>query len=144
MIVTDDALECHVLHVDHLKVQDAALVVGLSDGGQLRFADFAAVPEEEVSVLKHTGLVNQSHDAGQYEFHIGIRCGDGWKPDALHAELINRGFDFLQFSRRRRNYLYESLRMTLGPGLAILITAVAINLFGDFLRDTYDPRLAKL
>ena len=32
--------------------------------------------------------------------------------------------------------------MTLGPGLAILVTAVAINLFGDFLRDTYDPRLA--
>ena len=34
--------------------------------------------------------------------------------------------------------------MTLGPGLAILITAAAINLFGDFLRDTYDPRLAGL
>ena len=43
-----------------------------------------------------------------------------------------------------RNYMFESLWMTLGPGLAILITAVAINLFGDFLRDTYDPRLAGL
>ena len=43
-----------------------------------------------------------------------------------------------------RNYLFESLWMTLGPGLAILVTAVAINLFGDFLRDTYDPRLAGL
>jgi ABC-type dipeptide/oligopeptide/nickel transport system permease subunit len=43
-----------------------------------------------------------------------------------------------------RNYLYESHWMTLGPGLAILFTSIGINLFGDFLRDTYDPRLARL
>jgi ABC-type dipeptide/oligopeptide/nickel transport system permease subunit len=43
-----------------------------------------------------------------------------------------------------RNYLYESHWMTLGPGLAILATSVGINLLGDFLRDTYDPRLAHL
>jgi ABC-type dipeptide/oligopeptide/nickel transport system permease subunit len=43
-----------------------------------------------------------------------------------------------------RNYLYESPWMTLGPGLAILLTSVGINLLGDFLRDTYDPRLAHL
>ena len=43
-----------------------------------------------------------------------------------------------------RNYLYESHWMSLGPGLAILITSVGINLLGDFLRDTYDPRLARI
>jgi ABC-type dipeptide/oligopeptide/nickel transport system permease subunit len=43
-----------------------------------------------------------------------------------------------------RNYLYESHWMSLGPGLAILITSIGINLLGDFLRDTYDPRLARL
>jgi ABC-type dipeptide/oligopeptide/nickel transport system permease subunit len=43
-----------------------------------------------------------------------------------------------------RNYLYESHWMSLGPGLAILMTSVGINLLGDFLRDTYDPRLAHL
>ena len=43
-----------------------------------------------------------------------------------------------------RNYLYESHWMTLGPGLAILLTSVGINLLGDFLRDTYDPRLEHL
>jgi len=43
-----------------------------------------------------------------------------------------------------RNYLYESQWMTLGPGLAILLTSIGINLLGDFLRDTYDPRLARL
>ena len=43
-----------------------------------------------------------------------------------------------------RNYLYESYWMTLAPGLAIMVTAVGVNLLGDFLRDTYDPRLARL
>lgn len=43
-----------------------------------------------------------------------------------------------------RNYLFEAHWMSLGPGIAILITSVAINLFGDFLRDTYDPQQARL
>jgi ABC-type dipeptide/oligopeptide/nickel transport system permease subunit len=43
-----------------------------------------------------------------------------------------------------RNYLYDSHWMALGPGLAILVTSVGINLLGDFLRDTYDPRLVRL
>jgi ABC-type dipeptide/oligopeptide/nickel transport system permease subunit len=42
-----------------------------------------------------------------------------------------------------RNYLYEAPWMTLAPGLGIMLTAIGINLFGDFLRDTYDPRLAR-
>ena len=33
--------------------------------------------------------------------------------------------------------------MVLGPGVAILGTSIGINLFGDFLRDTYDPRLER-
>jgi len=43
-----------------------------------------------------------------------------------------------------RNYLYDSYWMVLGPGIAIVVTAVGINLFGDFLRDTYDPRQSRL
>ena len=39
-----------------------------------------------------------------------------------------------------RNYLYENYWMALGPGIGIMTTSIAINLFGDFLRDTYDPR----
>ena len=29
------------------------------------------------------------------------------------------------------------------PGLAILITVVAINLFGDGLRDAFDPKMRR-
>lgn len=43
-----------------------------------------------------------------------------------------------------RNYLYDSYWMVLGPGIAIMVTAIGINLFGDFLRDTYDPRQSRL
>jgi ABC-type dipeptide/oligopeptide/nickel transport system permease subunit len=43
-----------------------------------------------------------------------------------------------------RNYLFEAQWMTLAPGIAILLASIGINLFGDFLRDTYDPRLVRL
>ena len=43
-----------------------------------------------------------------------------------------------------RNYLYQSPWIVLAPGLAIVATAIGINLFGDFLRDTYDPRQYRL
>jgi ABC-type dipeptide/oligopeptide/nickel transport system permease subunit len=40
-----------------------------------------------------------------------------------------------------RNYLQESPWMSIFPGLAIILTVVGINLFGDWLRDTFDPSL---
>jgi len=43
-----------------------------------------------------------------------------------------------------RNYLYQSPWIVLAPGIAIVATAIGINLFGDFLRDTYDPRQYRL
>ena len=43
-----------------------------------------------------------------------------------------------------RNYLFEGPWITIGPGLAIMVTSIGINLFGDFLRDTYDPRLTRI
>lgn len=43
-----------------------------------------------------------------------------------------------------RNYLHQAHWIVLAPGLAIVITAIGINLFGDFLRDTYDPRQSQM
>ncbi len=42
-----------------------------------------------------------------------------------------------------RNYLYESEWMTIVPGTALFITVVGFNLLGDWLRDTFDPKLMK-
>ena len=42
-----------------------------------------------------------------------------------------------------RNYLRDALHLTLFPGLAIVITILALNLLGDGLRDALDPRLKR-
>lgn len=40
-----------------------------------------------------------------------------------------------------RNFLRDAVHITLFPGLAIIITILALNLLGDGLRDALDPRL---
>lgn len=40
-----------------------------------------------------------------------------------------------------RNYLRDAVHITLFPGLAIVVTILALNLLGDGLRDALDPRL---
>ena len=40
-----------------------------------------------------------------------------------------------------RNFLRDAVHLTLFPGLAIMITILALNLLGDGLRDALDPRL---
>lgn len=43
-----------------------------------------------------------------------------------------------------RNYLNNAWWVSSIPGLAILVTSVAFNLAGDWLRDTLDPRLRQV
>lgn len=40
-----------------------------------------------------------------------------------------------------RQYMRDALHLTLFPGLAIIVTILALNLLGDGLRDALDPRL---
>lgn len=40
-----------------------------------------------------------------------------------------------------RNFMRDALHLTLFPGLAIVVTILALNLLGDGLRDALDPRL---
>jgi peptide/nickel transport system permease protein len=40
-----------------------------------------------------------------------------------------------------RGYLYQAPWITMGPGLTLMLTILAINLLGDSLRDALDPRL---
>ena len=42
-----------------------------------------------------------------------------------------------------RNYIQQYWWMATFPGLAILLTVIGFNLFGDGLRDSLDPRLSK-
>ena len=40
-----------------------------------------------------------------------------------------------------RNYIAIAWWLATFPGLAIMLTVLAVNLLGDWLRDTLDPRL---
>jgi len=42
-----------------------------------------------------------------------------------------------------RSNVYESPWLLLSPGIAILITVMGFNLFGDALRDIFDPKSVK-
>ena len=42
-----------------------------------------------------------------------------------------------------RTYMRDNAYMVIGPGLAIMLTVMALNLFGDGLRDALDPKLKK-
>jgi peptide/nickel transport system permease protein len=69
------------------------------------------------------------------------------------AILTESGLSFLGFGVQPPNpswgnilsdgrlYIFDGWWMTLFPGLAILITVLAFNLFGEGLRDALDPRL---
>ena len=43
-----------------------------------------------------------------------------------------------------RTYMRTLPMMTFAPGLAIMITVLAINFVGDALRDAFDPRVLKV
>ena len=43
-----------------------------------------------------------------------------------------------------RNYLRSAWWITMGPGVAVMITIFAVNLFGDWLASTMDPRLKQI
>lgn len=40
-----------------------------------------------------------------------------------------------------REHLHDALWVTMAPGLTIMLTVLAANMFGDGLRDAFDPRL---
>lgn len=42
-----------------------------------------------------------------------------------------------------RNFLFNAWWMATFPGLALAFTALGLNLFGDWLRDTLDPKIIK-
>ena len=42
-----------------------------------------------------------------------------------------------------RKYLRDYSYLTLFPGVAIMLTVLAFNLFGDGLRDSIDPKLKR-
>ncbi|MDL1978766.1 MAG: oligopeptide ABC transporter permease [Desulfobacteria bacterium] len=73
--------------------------------------------------------------------------------DVATAILVEAGLSFLGFGVQPpapswgniltsgRVYIFDAWWLTLFPGIAILITVLSFNLFGEGLRDAMDPRL---
>jgi peptide/nickel transport system permease protein len=71
------------------------------------------------------------------------------------AILVEAGLSFLGFGvqppapswgnilTEGRLYIFDAWWLTIFPGLAILITVLGFNLFGEGLRDALDPRLRR-
>lgn len=73
--------------------------------------------------------------------------------DVAHAILSASSLSFLGLGAQRptpewglmlyegREHLHDALWVTMAPGLTIMVTVLAANMFGDGLRDALDPRL---
>jgi peptide/nickel transport system permease protein len=73
--------------------------------------------------------------------------------DVATAILVEAGLSFLGFGvqppapswgnilTEGRTYIFDAWWLTVFPGLAILVTVLSFNLFGEGLRDALDPRL---
>lgn len=55
-------------------------------------------------------------------------------PTAVWGSMISEG----------RNYVTTAWWITFWPGMAVMVVVLAFNLFGDWLRDTLDPKLRQL
>ena len=67
-----------------------------------------------------------------------------WVVEAVNGKRrFTRLMDWGLAIAESREYLPESWWAVTFPGLAILITVLGFNLFGDGLRDLVDPRLRR-
>ncbi|WP_273836362.1 ABC transporter permease [Halococcus sp. PRR34] len=123
---------------------------------------FARLIRSRVLSVREEDYVEAARAAGVRDRNIIFRhvVPNSFAPVLVQATLqvgvsiiIVAGLSFLGFGvqpptpswgqmlAQSRNYMLQSIWFSLWPGLAILITVVGFNLFGDGLRDALDPRL---
>ncbi|AMS43838.1 ABC transporter permease [Aminobacter aminovorans] len=117
------------MRIRTLDYVDAAITMGVS---QLRIIFTHVLPNVLPAVLVvatlDIALVIISEAALSF-LGLGVQ-----PPTASWGVMISEGRDFL----------YEQPWIVIAPGIAVLISSVGINLFGDFLRDYFDPRLERM
>ena len=116
-----------VLTVKHMEYVTAARAVGCSE---VRIVARHVLPNSfaPVMVLATTGTAAAIITSAALSF-VGLGAQP---PIPEWGSMLNTG----------RDYLRHAPWMTTFPGLAIVVTVVAINLLGDGLRDALDPRLS--
>lgn len=104
---------------------DAARVVGCTDGTIMRRHVLPNVVAP-IIVLATLGVASAILSAAALSF-LGL---GSQPPTPEWGRMLSEG----------RNYLRDQWWVATFPGLAIMVTVLAMNLLGDGLRDTLDPR----
>jgi len=123
---------------------------------------FARIVRASVLSIKEKEYVEAARAIGQPDLQIMTRhiLSNAWAPIIVQATLsvgqaiiYAAGLSFIGLGtqppaadwgvmlKSGHEFLRDSPWMGLFPGLAILVTVLAFNLFGDGLRDALDPRI---
>ncbi len=123
---------------------------------------YARLVRGEVLALKALDYVEAARALGAHENRIIFRhlLPNLWTPIIILSSLqvaqfivAEAAISFLGFGvqppmaswgnmlNEGKTYIYNAWWMTTFPGLALVLTALGVNLVGDWLRDTLDPRL---
>jgi len=123
---------------------------------------YARLVRGEVLALKHLDYVEAARALGAPEARIITRhlLPNLWTPVIILSSLqvaqfivAEAAISFLGFGvqpptaswgnmlNEGKTYIYNAWWMTTFPGVALVLTALGVNMVGDWLRDTLDPRL---
>lgn len=123
---------------------------------------YARLVRGEVLALKTLDYVEAARALGAQQMRIVVRhlLPNLWTPIIILSSLqvaqfivAEAAISFLGFGvqppmaswgnmlNEGKTYIYNAWWMTTFPGVALVLTALGVNLVGDWLRDTLDPRL---
>jgi len=123
---------------------------------------YARLVRGEVLALKTLDYVEAARALGAQQMRIVLRhlLPNLWTPVIILSSLqvaqfivAEAAISFLGFGvqppmaswgnmlNEGKTYIYNAWWMTTFPGVALVLTALGVNLVGDWLRDTLDPRL---
>lgn len=151
-----------ILVITFMSVFGRELLFAMIGVGIASIPVFARLIRSRVLSVREEDYVEAARAAGVKDRNIIFRhvVPNSFAPVLVQATLqvgvsiiIVAGLSFLGFGvqpptpswgqmlSQSRNYMLESIWFSLWPGIAILVTVVGFNLFGDGLRDALDPRI---
>lgn len=151
-----------ILVITFMSVFGRELMFAMIGVGIASIPVFARLIRSRVLSVREEDYIEAAQAAGVKDRNIIFRhvVPNSFAPVLVQATLqvgvsilIVAGLSFLGFGvqpptpswgqmlSQSRNYMLVDLWFSLWPGLAILVTVVGFNLFGDGLRDALDPRI---
>jgi peptide/nickel transport system permease protein len=118
-------LRGQVLSLREREFIQAAIGVGVSDSRIIRKEILPNIAPAVIVFLPLMVALNMLTESALSFLSIGVQ-----PPQASWGTIINDGMSLL----------YNRPAVAIAPGVMLVITAVALNLLGDSVRDALDPR----